>query len=99
MTGNRKAYADAGIKRGEHMLKLYGNLYSCGLRSRGNSINSKDYAGEAFFKHKLTPFKVGVIVYDIEPIKKKMSELLKKYAKSNPDKVIIKEKRLKHGTK
>ena len=98
LTGNRKAYADAGIKRGEHMLKLYGNLYSCGMRSRGNSITAEDCAGEAFFKHKLTPFKVGVIVYDIEPIKKKMSELLKKYAKSNPDKVIIKEKRLKHGT-
>lgn len=97
LTGNRKAYADAGIKRGEHMLKLYGNLYSCGLRSRGNSINSKNYAGEAFFKHNMAKFKVGVIVYDIEPIKKKMSELLKKYAKSNPDKVIIKEKRLKHG--
>lgn len=97
LTGCRKAYADVGIKRGEHMLKLYGNLYSCGLRSRRNGINAVDESGEAYFKHILKPFKVGVIVYDMKPIKSKMEKMLKKYSRPHPDKAIIKEKRCKNG--
>lgn len=60
LTGCRKAYAEVGVKRGEHMRKLYGDTYSCGMRSKSNRMNADWEVGEAYFKHTLKPFKMGV---------------------------------------
>lgn len=81
LTGCRKAYADVGIKRGDHMRKLYGDLYACGMRGKSNCIRSEAKAGEAYFKHRLAPFKVGVLVKDKCRIDTKMQELFSKWAK------------------
>lgn len=95
LTGCRKAYAQAGVKRGEHMRKLYGNIYSCWMRSRSNCIKSQVEAGTSYFKHILTPFKVGVLVKDKEKIDSQMQYLFKKWAKEPKCSCIIKEKRVK----
>ena len=95
LTGCRKAYAEAGVKRGEHMRKLYGNIYSCGMRSKSNCITSQAEAGTAYFKHILKPFKVGVLVKDKEKIDAQMRYLFKKWAKEPKCSCKIKEKRVK----
>lgn len=96
LTGCRKAYMDAGIKRGEKMSKLYGDIYSCKMRYRSNSINS-DEKKDPYFKHFVKPIKVGVQVKDMNAIKSAMSQLFKKWAQPRPDKVIIKQKKVKKG--
>lgn len=95
LTGCRKAYAAAGVKRGEHMRKLYGDKYKCGLRSRGQNITAKDEPGEQWFKHILKPFKVGILVHDRKAIDDKIAATFKKYAKPNPDKVLVKTRKVK----
>lgn len=95
LTGCRKAYAEAGVKRGEHMRKLYGNIYSCGMRSKSNCITSQAEAGAAYFKHILKPFKVGVLVKEKEKIDAQMQFIFKKWAKEPKCSCKIKEKRVK----
>lgn len=95
LTGCRKAYAEAGVKRGEHMRKLYGNIYSCGMRSKSNCITSQAKAGAAYFKHILKPFKVGVLVKDKEKIDAQMQFIFRKWAKEPKCSCRIKEKRVK----
>lgn len=99
LTGCRKAYADVGIKRGDHMRKLYGNVYSCGMRGKSNCIRSEAKVGEAYFKHRLAPFKVGVMVKDKCRIDTKMQKLFSKWAKKRDCKTILREKRVKRGTR
>ena len=61
-----------------------------------NTVNAKCVDDDPVnFKHHLQPFKVGVIVYDIEPIKTKLKEMFAKYSEDDKDKVIIKEKKVK----
>lgn len=96
LTGCRAEYARVGLMRGEHMSKLYNPLYTCELRRRRNTVNAKCVDDDPVnFKHHLQPFKVGVIVYDIEPIKTKLKEMFAKYSEDDKDKVIIKEKKVK----
>lgn len=95
LSGCRKAYAEVGVKRGDHMRKLYGNLYACGMRGKSNSIRSEAKAGEAYFKHRLAPFKVGVLVKDKRCIDEKMQELFCKWAKKMDCKTIVREKKVK----
>lgn len=89
-TGNRAAYTAAGLKRGENMRKLHGDVYSCGYSGRTASVKSK-FDGK-YFKHKIKPFKVGVIVKDKKKMEDKMLQIFKKYANDSVSKVIIKEK-------
>ena len=94
LTGCRTEYARVGLKRGEHMCKLYNPLYTCKMRKQRNTVNSACVDDEAVnFKHYLQPFKVGVIVYDIKPIENKMKQIFKKYSEPKKVKVIIKEKK------
>lgn len=96
LTGCRAEYARVGLKRGEHMSKLYNPLYTCELRKQRNTVNAKCVDDEPVnFKHHLKPFKVGVIVYDIKPIEEKLIEMFSKYAEKEKDKVIVKEKNIK----
>lgn len=81
-SGNRQAYVDAGVKRGDHMSKLYGEYYSAGMSSRGSGTRRK--AGMRAFRHRLKPFKVGVKVSDYAYLESRMSELLVKYANNKP---------------
>lgn len=97
LSGCRAEYLKAGLKRGEHMMKLYGDVYKCTMKKRRNSVNIKCADEEAVnFKHYLKPFKVGVIVYDMEPIKQTMARIIKANAKPVEDKAIVKEKRIKN---
>lgn len=97
LSGCRKAYADVGVKRGDHMRQLYGDVYACGMRGKSNCIRSEAKAGESYFKHRLNPFKVGVLVKDKGKIDAKMQELFQKWAKKRDCKTIVKEKRVKRG--
>lgn len=78
LTGNRTAYKNAGLKRGEHMSKLYGDIYSHGWSSRGSGTKRK--AGVKKFRHKIKPFKVGVRIQNIKLLEDEMSRILSKYA-------------------
>lgn len=87
-SGNRAAYTSAGLKRGEHMSVLHGDVYSCGMTRKTMSTTAQD-AG-AVFKHKVKPFKLGVLVKDREAIDRKMQEILTRNAVRMPDKMMIK---------
>lgn len=89
LTGNRMAYKDAGLKRGEYMSELYGDIYSRGWSSRGSGIKRKD--GVKKFRHKIKPFKVGARVQNIEILKQDMLQIFAKYATKREDKVSYKE--------
>lgn len=90
LTGCRAEYLKAGLKRGRNMSMLYPEVYSCKMTRYGHSVRSKVDDEAVNFKHTLKPLKVGVIVYDMEPIKKCFSEIIKKNADHKPDKAIIK---------
>ena len=93
-SGCREEYIKVGLKRGEHMVKLHGDLYSCRMRGRRNNTTFAPDGG-GYFKHIIKPFKLGIIVYDAAAIEDKLKEMLKKYAKSRPDKCSVKEKKVK----
>lgn len=87
-TGNRAAYTNSGLKRGEHMRRLYSEYYACGY-SRKVASTKAEMNGR-YFKHKIKPFKLGVMIKDKKAIDDKMEELLNKWGKQKPDKVIVK---------
>lgn len=92
LTGCRKAYLEAGVKRGEHMRKLYGDIYSAGVSSFSNRAGKQQVNEETtYFRHKIKPIKQGVIIKNKEAIDNKMRELFKKYAVKKEDKLIIKK--------
>lgn len=88
-TGNRAAYTKAGLKRGEHMKILHGDVYSCGYSKKTASVKAT-YTGPVF-KHKIKPIKLGVIIKDMDAINAKMSELLLRNASVHSDKVRVRE--------
>ncbi|MCC4518118.1 GREB1-related protein [Limosilactobacillus reuteri] len=88
LTGNRKAYKDAGLKRGEHMSKIHGDMYSRGWSSRGSGVKRK--RGVKKFRHKVKPFKVGARVSNINELKQGILDLFAKYA--TPRKDVVKYK-------
>lgn len=95
VSGCRAEYKRAGVTRGEHMKKLYGDLYSAGLTNKGISTNSKECAGR--FKHKIKPFKVGVKIRNAEAINDAIKELLKKYANERDEVAKVSEKKINNG--
>ena len=98
LSGCRAEYLKAGLKRGEHMGKLYGDIYSCQMK-RKRAFTTSGADGEAInFRHYLKPFKVGVVVYDMEPITTCFREILSKYAEHKPDKSIFKVKKVRRKT-
>ncbi len=94
LSGCRKAYAEAGVKRGEHMRMLYGDIYSCGMRGKSNCIRSEAKQGESYFKHYIKPFKVGVIVKDQKRLEEKMIAIFEKWQKKRDCKTIVREKKV-----
>lgn len=98
LSGCRKAYAEVGVKRGEHMRILYGDVYSCGVRGRANTTAQTVKAGEAYFKHIVSPIKIGILSSKGNEVDQKLLEILKKYACKKEDSVKIKERRVKSGS-
>lgn len=94
-SGNRAAYTQAGLKRGEHMRKLHGDIYSCGYADRTASTSPYARDGGKYFKHKIKPFKVGIIVKNKEAIDKKMQDIFKKYSVVHENKAVFKEKKVR----
>lgn len=90
LSGCRAEYLKAGVKRGEHMRKLYGDVYSAGISSHSNRKGKQEVTEQTYFRHKLKPIKLGVIIKDQKAIDNKMHELFKKYAVKKEDKLTIK---------
>lgn len=90
LTGNRLAYKDAGLKRGEHMSKLYGDIYSRGWSSRGSGVKRKE--GVIKFRHKIKPFKVGVRISNIDLLQNELLKIFDKYSTKRPDRLECLEK-------
>lgn len=95
LTGCRAEYLKAGLKRGEHMSKLYPELYSCMMSRKGHYARAELDEEAVNFKHILKPFKVGVVVYDMKPILNCFKSILNKYGEKKPDKAIMKVKKKK----
>lgn len=91
LSGCRQAYFEAGLKRGEHMRKLYGDVYSAGWSSVGHRVGKYKKDGTKYFKHKLKSVKIGVKIKNKQAIDDKMLELFRKYAIKREDKIIFKE--------
>lgn len=81
-TGNREAYIKAGLKRGEHMSKLYGDMYERGYSDRGSGVKR---TGKVKFRHKVKRFKVGVRCKNIDSLKHEMTLMFQKYATHKED--------------
>lgn len=89
-SGNREAYIKAGVKRGEHMAKLYGDMYERGLSDRGSGTRR---TGKVKFRHKIKGFKIGIQIKNNDYLKNRFIKLLKKYATKKPD--VLKENIIK----
>ena len=85
-SGNRDAYIKAGLKRGEHMSKLYGDMYERGYSDRGSGTKR---TGKVKFRHKVKSFKVGVRAKNIQYLKNQLLSIFQKYATERPDKIKI----------
>jgi len=84
LTGCRAEYKKQGILRGEHMRKLYGDVYSCGYAKgikAGRGAKTGERSKKILFKHKLKPFKVGVVVYNMQILKDTFKNIIEKYKK------------------
>lgn len=99
LSGCREEYLKAGIKRGSHMSVLYGDVYRCIMRQKGNSINSGYDKDNVNFKHFMKTIKVGVVVYDMDAIRHKMAALMNEYNTYKPDKVITKTRKVRKKCK
>lgn len=89
LSGNRKAYSDVGLDRGKHMSILYGDIYSRGWSSRGSGNKRKN--GKKQFRHKLKPFKVGVLIKNKQKLNNDIQRLFDKYTTFVPNKLKLKE--------
>lgn len=91
LTGCREEYLKAGVKRGEHMRKLYGEIYSAGVSSFSNRVGKQDINNEVqYFRHKLKPVKIGFLIKDKKMLERKMKKILKKYATKKEAKLEVK---------
>lgn len=89
-TGCRKAYVQAGAHRGDNMRRLHGDVYSSGMSDQGNKAGRKR-DGEKRFKHRLKPFKVGVMVRDRDRIDDEFASILNRFAKAPKEIVSVRE--------
>ena len=71
------------------MRKLYGEIYSAGMRSGSNRVGKKRDIKNVYFKHKLKPIKLGIIIKNKKKLYDKINEILKKYATKKQDKLVI----------
>lgn len=79
LSGCRAEYLKQGVKRGEQMRKLYGELYSCGMASGAKAGRQGKRREQILFKHRLKQVKVGVMVYNKKAIQDKFKEIVGHY--------------------
>lgn len=77
------------------MSKLYGDVYSAKMTNLAHHVHAKREAENVHFKHTLKPWKVGVIVYDRQPIEDCLRRILKKNPTPLKSTCVIKEKKKK----
>lgn len=85
-SGNREAYIKAGLKRGEHMSKIYGDVYQRGWSDRGSGIRR---AKKVKFRHKVKSFKVGVRIKNLRFLKEHMLKIFGKYVTARKDELQV----------
>lgn len=98
-SGCRAAYTEAGVSRGAHMRMLNGDIYAAGQTNRSTGIKGRVMGDERFFRHRLTPWRIGILVNDRKRIDEKMLEILIKNAPTVQDKYILKMKGQKEDEK
>jgi len=79
LSGCRAEYLKQGVKRGEQMRKLYGDIYSCGMASGAKAGRQGKRREQVLFKHRLKKIKCGVIIYNMDNIKNKFREIINHY--------------------
>ena len=89
LTGCRAEYLKAGVKRGEHMRQLYGDIYSAGMSYRSNKAGIQQNNDNMYFRHKLKPLKLGVVFTNKKAIDDKFKNILSKYAKKKENRIIL----------
>lgn len=99
LTGCRAEYFKAGLKRGEHMTKLYGDVYSCRMSRKRMGVRTRNDAAAINFKHDLKAFKVGIMVKNIDEIKDTIIDVMEKYADCNTEKVLTYKRNLEKDGK
>lgn len=80
LSGCRAEYLKAGLKRGEHMRKLYGEIYSAGMLRRTNRAGKQEASDQKYFRHKLKPQKIGYMIKNKDILYDKFNKMLKKYS-------------------
>ena len=95
LTGCRAEYAKKGILRGEHMCKLYGDVYSAKMTNLAHHVHAKRESENIYFKHTLKPFKVGAIIHDKKAMEDCMRAILKKYPAEVKTSCVVKVKKKK----
>ena len=93
LTGCRAEYAKKGVLRGEHMSKLYGDVYSARMTNLAHHVYAERESENVHFKHTLKTWKVGVIVYNQEPMEECMRNILKKHPSPVKTPCVVKEKK------
>lgn len=94
-TGCREEYARAGCLRGDHMLKLYSDYYSCGMTNRSKGTNCRVDEFATTFRHSLKPFRLGTIVYDYDAILECFNRIIEKYPDNRNSQSKIRVKRMR----
>ena len=79
LSGCRAEYLKQGVKRGEQMRKLYGDIYSCGMASGAKPGKQGKRREQVLFKHRLKTIKCGTIVYNMKAIQDKFKEIISHY--------------------
>lgn len=79
LSGCRAEYLKQGVKRGEQMRKLYGDIYSCGMATGAKAGRQGNRRNQVLFKHRMKSIKCGVMVYNMKNIQDKFKEILNHY--------------------
>lgn len=79
LSGCRAEYLKQGVKRGEQMRKLYGDIYSCGMASGAKAGRQGKRREQVLFKHRLKQVKLGTMIYNKKAIQDKFKEILSHY--------------------
>lgn len=93
LTGCRAEYLKQGIKRGEHMSKLYGDKYYAKMTNKSRSTMATAAKENVYFRHVLNQWKVGVVVFDQQKIDDCLRMILKKHPSPVKTSYVIKEKK------
>lgn len=81
-TGCRADYIKFGLQRGEHMRMIHGDVYTCGMTKNSHAVGKSKYEIEQF-KHRIKPFKVGVVTKNWEEVNEFVKAFIRKHDPAN----------------